>query len=88
MNLILHNVIKNVEKNMVWCCCFLSEICKPGDFNCGDGSCVSPCEVCDGISQCLHSEADEQNCGGKCDLNDMLSMNIKVIYFIMNMVNN
>jgi len=36
--------------------------CSPGQFQCKNGSCISPSLICDGFSQC-GDNSDEQNCG-------------------------
>lgn len=36
--------------------------CSPGQFQCNNGNCIQPNQICDGISQC-RDKSDEQDCG-------------------------
>ncbi|XP_040361205.1 basement membrane-specific heparan sulfate proteoglycan core protein isoform X4 [Ixodes scapularis] len=52
--------------------CHLKE-CEPGQFQCGDGSCIDYRRRCDGHYDC-NDYSDEQNCGGaRCDAAGSLS---------------
>lgn len=39
--------------------------CSPGQFQCNNGNCIQPNQICDGISQC-RDKSDEQDCGMFC----------------------
>lgn len=36
--------------------------CSPGQFQCKNGNCIQPNQICDGVSQC-RDQSDEQDCG-------------------------
>ena len=43
----------------------ISGTCRPGQFKCGDGSCVDEYKICDGEFDCVDA-ADERDCS-TCD---------------------
>ena len=43
----------------------ISGTCRPGQFKCGDGSCVDEYKICDGEFDCIDA-ADERDCD-PCD---------------------
>lgn len=45
--------------------------CSPGQFQCNNGNCIQPNQICDGISQC-RDKSDEQDCGMLCCIVDIM----------------
>lgn len=44
--------------------------CASSMFDCGDGTCLHPEEVCDGIKHCANAK-DELHCEGRCKDKDL-----------------